>query len=124
MEQDSGRQQEIYLLAISSFFFITSSLSTSTFLTCKKKKSKPFYNEEHEINRKSALVWAKLTHTAEVYPGFLSVKPTRSFATPPGRNASPSQVIPGRHFCQVALNVHQCPFIYLFILLLLLLLFF
>ena len=31
-------------------------------------------------------------HTAGAYPGFLSMKPTRSIATPPGWEASPSQV--------------------------------
>ena len=39
----------------------------------------------------------KLVHTAGAYPKFCSTKPTRSIATLPGWNASPSQVTP-QHF--------------------------
>ena len=35
---------------------------------------------------------AKLAHTAGTYPGFRSMKPTKGIATPPGWDASPSQV--------------------------------
>ena len=36
---------------------------------------------------------AKLVHTAGTYPGSLSMKPTRSIATPPGWDTCPSQVM-------------------------------
>ena len=35
---------------------------------------------------------AKLAHTTGAYPGFCSMKPTRSIATPPGWDASPMLV--------------------------------
>ena len=35
-----------------------------------------------------------MAHTARAYPGFCSMKPTRSIATPPGWDASPLQVTP------------------------------
>ena len=37
---------------------------------------------------------AKVYHTAGAHPCFRSMKPTRSIATPPGWDASPSQVMP------------------------------
>ena len=36
----------------------------------------------------------ELAHTAGAYPGYRSMKPTRSIATPPGWDASPLQVTP------------------------------
>ena len=36
-------------------------------------------------------------HTARAYPGFYSIKLTRSIATPPGWDVRPSQVTP-QHF--------------------------
>ena len=46
---------------------------------------------------KLAKLILKLADTAGAYPGFLSMKPTRSIASPPGWDASPSQVT-AQHF--------------------------
>ena len=41
---------------------------------------------------------AKLAHTAGAYPGFLSMKPTRNIATPPGRTGCKSITRYPQHF--------------------------
>ena len=51
-----------------------------------------------------------VVHITRAYPSFRSMKPIRSIATPPGWDASPSQVTL-QHFIRVALTVRRYPFI-------------
>ena len=62
---------------------------------CFNKKVKPF--------------GAKLAHTARSYPGFHSMKPARSIATPLGGMLVHHKLPPA--FCQVALTILRYPFI-------------